>query len=345
MSQSRVSLGADYALSPKLRLYGQADYTGSRSGSFGLADGFNDDVTVRFGGEYRWTDRITAFSEYRANESVFDSGVANGLSASWSVSPSLNLRLRGEHVQPIGDNFQRNTAIGLGATWEPDSSKYILDGDIEYAAGQGGQRTWFASNSAGYRWKAFTFLGRNRYARTSNVSSNEVRERDRARVGAAWRPVENDRLNALAWYEYETDQQTGISERRHIWSIGGEYKPTAKLRFRTRAAGQVFDFDNPAITRKTTTLLFQGGADWDAHKRVNLAINGAIIGDDGFSNNTFGVGGEASVNVAKNLILGVGYNYSGLREDRIDRIFRSGFFVRMRVKFDENVWNIFDRDP
>jgi len=148
-TQSRVSVGADYALSPKLRLYGQADYTGSRSGSFGLADGFNDDVTVRFGGEYRWTDRITAFSEYRANESVFDSGVANGLSASWSVSPSLNLRLRGEHVQPIGDNFQRNTAIGLGATWEPESSKYILDGDIEYAAGQGGQRTWFASNSAG----------------------------------------------------------------------------------------------------------------------------------------------------------------------------------------------------
>lgn len=344
-AQSRVTLGADYAVSPKLRLYAQADYTGSRSGGFGLADGFNDDVTLRFGGEYRWTDRINAFSEYRANESVFDSGVANGLTASWSVSPSLNVRVRGEHVQPIAETFQRNTAIGLGATWEPESSKYLLDGDIEFAAGQGGQRTWFATNSAGYRVKALTFLGRNRYARTSNVASNEVRVRDRARIGGAWRPTDNDRLNALAWYEYEIDEQAGLNENRHIWSLGGEYKPTGRLRLRARSAGQVFDVSGLALDQKNTTLLFQGGADLDIHRWLNLAVNGAIIGDDAFSDNTFGVGGEASVNVAKNLLIGVGYNFSGLREERIERLYRSGFFVRLRVKFDEGIWNIFDREP
>ena len=342
-TQSRVSLGADYALTPKLRLYGQADYTGSRSGSFGLTDNFNDDVTVRFGGEYRLTDRITAFSEYRANESIFDSGVANGLTASWSVSPSLNVRLRGEHVQPISPDFLRNTAIGLGGTWEPESSKYILDGDIEYAAGQGGQRTWFASNSAGYRWKDFTFLGRNRLARTSNTQNDEVRLRDRARLGAAWRPVNNERLNGLAWYEYELENQTGLEERRHIWSLGGTYKPSGKLRLRARTAGQVFDFASPDIARKNTTILVQGGADFDVHKRINLALNGTLIGDNTFSDNTFGVGGEANIQVAKNLIMGVGYNYSGLREDRIDPLYRSGFFVRLRLKFDENIWNIFER--
>ena len=343
-TQSRISLGTDYALSPKLRLYAQAEYTGSRSGSFGLTDNFNDDVTVRLGGEYRWTDRVTAFSEYRANESIFDSGVANGLTASWSVSPSLNLRLRGEHVQPISDDFQRNTAISVGATWEPESSRYLLDGDIEYAAGQGGQRTWFASNSAGYRWNAITFLGRNRFARTSNVATDDVRLRDRARIGAAWRPTANDKLNALAWYEYELDEQALIDERRHIWSVGGEYKPGAKLRLRARTAGQVFASETDIFDQKNTTLLFQGGADLDVLKRLNLALNGSIIGDNTFADKSFGVGAEANVQVAKNLLLGVGYNYSGLEEQRVERLFRSGIFVRLRLKFDESIWNIFDRD-
>lgn len=343
-AQSRVALGADYALNPKLRLYAQAEYTGSRSGSFGLTDAFNDDVTVRFGGEYRWSERVTAFSEYRANQSIFDSGVANGITAGWSVSPSLNLRARAEHVQPISDDFLRNTAIGLGATWEPESRKYLLDGDVEYAAGQGGQRTWFASGSAGYRLKDLTFLGRNRLARTSNTVSNEVRLRDRARIGAAWRPTENDNLNALAWYEYELDEQTALNERRHIWSLGGEYKVDAKIRLRARTAGQVFDLDTAFIAQKNTTLLFQGGVDWDALARLNLAVNASLIGDNTFSDTVFGLGGEANMQVAKNLLLGVGYNYSALSEERLERLYRSGVFFRLRLKFDENIWNIFEQD-
>ena len=57
------------------------------------------------------------------------------------------------------------------------------------------------------------------------------------------------------------------------------------------------------------------------------------------------MGGEANYHLAKNLLVGVGYNYSGITEERLDRLFRSGFFVRMRLKFDENIWNIFDRFP
>ena len=345
-TQSRVSVGGDYALSPKLRLYAQADYTGSRSGSFGLLDGFNDDVTLRLGGEYRVTDRVTAFSEFRANESLFDSGVANGLTASWSVSPSLNLRVRGEHVQPISTDFLRNTAIAVGATWEPETSRYIIDGDVEFAAGQGGQRTWFVSNTAGYRLDDFTFVGRNRYARSENVGTDVVRQRDRARIGAAWRPTKNDTLNALGWYEYELDEQELLEERRHIWSFGGELKPAQKIRFRGRWAGQVFNSETAQISQSSTTMLVQGGIDWDAFKKLNLAVNASIIGDQGFSNDrTFGVGGEANYHLAKNLLVGVGYNYSGITEERLDRLFRSGFFVRMRLKFDENIWNIFDRFP
>ena len=341
-AQSRVSLGADYVLTPKIRLYGQADYTGSQSGSFGLTDSFNDDLTVRFGGEYRWTDRVTAFSEYRANEDFFDNGVANGLTASWSISPALNLRVRGEHVQPISDTFLRNTALGVGGTWEPESGKRILDGDLEYAAGQGGQRSWYTSFSAGQRWKDVTFLARNRYAQTSGGGSR--RERDRFRVGAAHRPTGNNKLNTLVWYEYELDDQSAFEEQRHIWSLGGEWQPGARIGWRGRFAGQEYAFSNPIVDEQSTTFLVQGGGDWDVHKRVNMALNASLITDSDIDNYTWGVGAEMNVHVVDNLLIGVGYNYTEIDEVRIDRLFRSGFFFRLRAKIDQNIWNIFDRD-
>ncbi len=339
-TQSRVSLGADYVISPKARLYVQGEYSGSRSGSFGLSDQFNDDVTLRIGGEYRWTDKISAFSEYRSNDGFFDSGVANGLSLGWSVSPSLNLRTRVEHVQPVGEQFSRNTAVSLGATWEPEGKSRILDADIDYSNGEDGQSSWFVSASAGQRWKDITFLARNRYAQT--VTAGERRERDRLRAGAAYRPTGNDRLNALAWYEYETDQSNTVDEQRHIWSAGGQWQPGAKVRWRGRIAGQKLSVSGDSFDENSTTFLAQGGADLDVHQRINLALNASLISDNQFDNLVWGVGGEMNFTLADNFLIGLGYNYSEVEEERFERLNRSGFFVRLRAKFDQNVWNIFD---
>lgn len=339
-AQSRVALGADYALTPKARLYVQGEYTGSQSGSFGLADTFNDDVTLRIGGEYRWTDKVTAFSEYRANDGFFDSGVANGLSAGWSVSPSLNLRTRVEHVQPVGEQFRRNTAASLGATWEPENRARILDGDLEYAAGEGGQRSWFLSASAGQRWNDITFLARNRYARTE--SAGERRERDRLRAGVAYRPERHNRLNALAWYEYETDDTDALDEQRHIWSLGGEWQASSRLRWRNRLAGQKLDIVGPTFNESSTTLLVQSGAELDVHARINLALNASLLGDSQLDNLVWGLGGEMNFALVENFLIGLGYSYSEVEEERFERLNRSGFFIRLRAKFDENIWNIFD---
>lgn len=46
--------------------------------------------------------------------------------------------------------------------------------------------------------------------------------------------------------------------------------------------------------------------------------------------------------LADNFLIGLGYNYSEVEEERFERLNRSGFFVRLRAKFDQNVWNIFD---
>jgi len=341
---NRFALGADYALTPSWRVYAQGEYSGSRSGGFGLADQFNSDITFRAGSEYRLPGNINAFSEYRANETLFDAGVAQGLTTSWALSPALNVRARVEHVQPISDTFRRNTAAGIGATWEPEENNWILDGDLEYGAGENGRQSWYASTTYGRRWEDVTLLIRNRLA--TSAGAGETRTRDRLRMGWAHRPVRDDALNTLAWYEFEVDDQPELRETRHIWSAGGERKPDAKLRLRGRIAGQYYSNVSPVglLDYDEVTLLAQAGLDRDIGKRWNLGANVSAITDGRFENQTVGLGGEANMVIRKGAMVGVGYNYAEVDRESLEGLYRTGFFIRLRMKFDQSVWNIFDRD-
>ena len=45
----------------------------------------------------------------------------------------------------------------------------------------------------------------------------------------------------------------------------------------------------------------------------------------------------------ENVLVSVGYNWAGINEDKIRDIHRTGFFLRVRAKIDENVWDLFDQ--
>ena len=338
---SRITLGADYALSPKTRLYTQGEWSSSRTGGFGLLEG-RDEVTFRAGAEHRWAGGVTAFTEYRAQESFFDAGVAQGLTASWSVSPAVNFRTRVEHVQPISDKYPRNTSAGLGATWQPEGDRSILDADVEYAVGETGRNSWYTSATYGRRWQDVTLLARNRLA--TSVGGDDSRTRDRLRIGAAHRPDQNDALNTLIWYEYEYDDQTSFRETRHTMSAGGEEKVDERLRLRGRLAGQSYSYTGNGIDSDEVTLLAQVGMDRDIGERWNAGVNLAGIADGDFENQYYGVGAEVNFIARENAMIGLGYNHTRLDEKRLEGLYRTGAFVRLRIKFDQSVWNIFDGD-
>ncbi|MEM7767931.1 MAG: hypothetical protein AAF253_10655 [Pseudomonadota bacterium] len=335
----RVGLGADYAINPAWRVYSQGEWSSSRSGGFGLVEG-RDDVTLRAGSEYRWSDNVNAFTEYRADEALFDAGVAQGLTARWALSPSLSTRARVEHVEPIADTFDRNTAIGVGGTWETEGRDRILDGDLEYAAGESDLENWYTSAAAGLRWDTMTFLARSRTALVRGDADD--RTLSRTRIGWAHRPEHNDRSNTLVWYEYELNDAGQDRSDRHIWSIGSELKRTADLRLRGRIAGQVYHFDGPVIDERTTTVLAQAGVDRDIGDRWNLTAHLAGLSDGGFDNHHYGLGAEINFVGAKNALIGIGYNHTRLREKHIRALYRVGTYLRLRVKFDRDVWDIFE---
>lgn len=338
-SASRLAIGADYALTPKWRTYLQGEYTGSRSGEFGLADAFNNDVTLRAGTEYRWMDNLTAFTELRSNQGLFDSGVAQGLNVNWKLSDALNVRARAEYVQPIIGQFQRNAATGIGFSWQPEDGLQILDGDVEYNAREGGQQSWYASSAYGRRWQDVTLLARNRFA--TITGNGEKRIRDRMRLGWAHRPASDDALNTLTWYEFELDDQTDQRETRHIWSIGGERKPSGLIRYRGRLAGQYYSYTGQGLDIDNVALLAQGGIERDVGKSWNVAANLMSITDGRFEDQTWGIGGEINYVAAENTMIGIGYNHTDLNGAEFKRLYRSGVFIRLRIKADQDLWNIF----
>ena len=273
---------------------------------------------------------------------IFDAGVAQGLTASWSVSPALNIRARAEHVQPIAETFERSTAIGVGATWQPESDDWIADADLEYGAGENGRGNWYSSASYGRRWNDVTFLARNRFA--TNKGSGISRTRNRLRAGWAHRPATDDALNTLAWYEYEPDHQADARNNNHMWSTGGERKPGADTRYRGRLAGQYYSFTGGALDFDTVTLLAQAGIDRDLSKRWTVGANIAAITDGKWLNQHYGFGAEVNYVAAKNTMVGLGYNHVRLNEDELRGLYRAGWYLRLRVKLNQDSWNIFARE-
>ena len=334
-----IRLGADYAATEKLRLYTQAELSSSRSGRFGLSDGVSSDATMRAGAEYRLSETVGLFSEYRAREDLFDSGLASGLTMGWDASPTLNVRLRAEHVQPIAETYDRSTALGVGLTREPEDQAWIADGDVEYAVAANDRQTWYVATTYGRRWDDVTFVARNRFAA---IGGGDSRLRNRLRLGWAHRPPGDEVLNTLAWYEYQVDDTPDLRETRQIWSFGGERKIEADWRLRGRFAGQYYSLTHPGGDTDLVTMIWQLGGDVDVSKRVNLAGDVAYLTDGRFENATFGVNAEANFILKENALIGLGYSYTQLDEERVRGLWRKGFYLRLRLKFDQSLWNIFD---
>jgi uncharacterized repeat protein (TIGR01451 family) len=335
----RFKLGADYAITPAVKAYLLSEWASTDRGAFAIGESARSNTSIRGGVEYRLTDNVKGFSEYRANQGSFDAGVANGLTVTAQPTESLQLRGRVEHVEALTEVYQGNTAAGIGATWEPEGGNSIVAGDIEYSLSQADRETWYANSTVGYRTDEVTFLARNRFAQTEEAEGDRVR--DRLRVGAAYRPVNNDKLNALAWYEYGLEDTPSETERSHIWSLGGEYKPDGETRLRSRYAGQKYEFEAGAVAEDSLLHMAQIGLDRDITDRLNLGLNLSGFTDEDFNEWNAGVGVEASYRVLDNVLLGLGYNYATLEEDDFRDLYQDGFFIRVRMKFDENSWNIF----
>ena len=341
-THKRLSVGTSYPVTESLEVYGQSEWSTTESGFFGLGDSNSAEFTTRAGMKYEWNESTNLYSEFRNKSGeIWDSGVATGIKTFWQVYPELKLTLSTERVQPISETFRGNTSVAIGSAYKSEDGLVLLEGDVEWSLSDLDQQTWYTNFNGGYKiGNELTFMLQNRYGLTQGAG--EERTRDRARFGSAYRPSELNQLSLLAWYEFNLDDTYNLTEMDHIWSIGGEYSIDESLRLRARYAGQYYQYASETLSAATFLQLGNIAVEFDVTEKLSLGLNGTLFFDVDLENIHTGIGADVSYAVAENLIATIGYNYETISEDQIRDLSQSGFHARLKMKFDDDSWDVFD---
>ncbi len=357
----RFLLANTYQYSPDLRFYVETEVANSRTGVFGLSETDTDRIIAKAGVEYQWYKGIKVFSDYRVSgQSVsgggFDSGIdsgllgssltsgalASGLRGDWELSKRSKVRGKLEFAEPVSgvSGEERTQAVAIGYTFEDEPTNLLFRSDLEWSHGRSRQG-WYAATSFAKRDGRVSYLAQNRFA--WDESRGEQRMRDRLRAGVAWRPVDQDTWSLLAWYGLEYDDRAGrdLTELTQSWAVGGEYRIFERTRLRARHAGRHYDATLDGISSDSLLLLATTGLEYELTKDINIAINATGFFDPWDGTHHLGIGGEIGYVVAENMMISLGYNFAELDEKNIRDIYDEGFFVRLKAKLGDDLWNTF----
>ena len=344
-------IGADYRLSDRNSIY--LNY---------LLDPDRSDIGYRgrvgnltAGMKSRYSDSLSVYAEQRYQSADHGpSGLihAFGLDLAADDRWSWGARLeKGTTSNPATGDLDR-TAVSLSAGYRFEKTKYA--GVIEYRTEDGnatGKRTsWLVKNSLGYQttpdWRVLAKLN---FA-ISNAGAGSTTDADFTEVvlGMGYRPVLNDKLNALFKYTYLADLPSPgqlsasggartFEQRSHVLSVDAIYDLVPKLsvggklgyRFGklrdTSVAGSGW-FNSRAwlgIARLDWHVVHK----WDAigelrylrAKEAGDARFGALVG--------------VYRHINEHVKVGVGYNFTDFSDDLTNLDYRSrGWFVNLLAK-------------
>lgn len=334
-----------YALDPNRELEGLNALTGRDKGRLvaGATRKINDQVTLTgensydlFGSRKSLTRAYGA--TYQANDRLtFDGALELG-----RVSDEL-----------VNTSFDR-TALSLGATYEDENltwrGRLELRRDEGLEAGDNRDADTIAGSFAA-RYKIsdsarllFAFEGIKSENATASIPNAEYAELS---FGYAFRPVDNDRLNVLAKYQfiYDMTERSGFTaptgsnfletprQKAHILSFDASYDLNRNWTVGGKVGGRWSEQDTDSgFTRNNATLgvlnlRYHAVHKWDFLLEARQ-LNAQDVGSQ------FGVLAAAYRHFGNNLKVGVGYNAGSFSDDLADVTYDDkGIFLNIVGKF------------
>ena len=170
----------------------------------------------------------------------------------------------------------------------------------------------------------------------SDLGAGAGRTTSSAMAGLAYRPVEYDRLNALAKFEFKRDKNRGSDidwkTDSYIGSIEGVRQASRRLQVMAKYAGKLAVEDDFSAY----TDLVAGRILYDLTSRFDLGAEYRVLHSYEADSLTHGGSIEAGCRVVKNLWLSVGYRFDEFDPDLSGGSYRGkGVYVTLRLKFDE----------
>jgi len=312
---------------------------------------------LTFGAKTRFNDSLSVYGEerfgYGQNQTSLTHvyGLTFNPSEVWSFGANVE---NGQIEDNINGTFDR-TAVSLSAGHATESVRLAtnLEARFEDGVQAGNNRdrtTWLMRNTAsfdaGENWEV---LGRFNFA-ISDSDQSDFLDADFVEgvVGAAYRPVNNDRLNALLKYTYFEDlspaqqfsaggTQALARQKSQIFSVDAIYDLNEKL-----SIGGKYGFRSGEVALSRTSDDFVtsdahlGVVRFDYHvvKKWDILVEGRILSSSLADDQEFGALAGLYRHVGDNTKIGVGYNFSRFSDDLRDFDADSdGFFLNLVGKF------------
>ena len=348
-----ASIGAGYRLNDGEEYYLNYALDAQRAPPGGSARGFssNGRNTVTLGGRKRFNDQISVYGEERSSFGD-SSGLTHAFGVdlapfeNWSFGGSLEV---GE-LEEFGNVIERE---GYTATAGYVSEDVKFGGAFEWLedTNNGAKReTWLFRSNLGYKvspdWRALL-----RYNKAeSNFSGGAFFNGDftELQVAGAYRPVDNNRVNALLRYTYYEDlpgaeqvSNSGTSalpaQKSNVFSLDGNVRVTNWLTLGGKAGlreGEVSlsRLDDDFVDSQAS--LWIGRADVHFVKRWDALAEIRSLNVDTAGNSETGALVALYRHFGDNAKVGVGYNFTDFSDDLTDLSYDDkGLFLNFVAKF------------
>ncbi|CAN5397463.1 hypothetical protein BH10PSE17_BH10PSE17_10110 [soil metagenome] len=367
--KKRLALGSTYKLDDRSRLYARWE-TQQGLASTDSLNPADKSTTFTFGADTTYWDTTQFYSEYRLRDALGDTlttrdtQLANGVRNSWQIQEGLRATTAAEYLKIMQGEGRAAYALigGLDYTANP---LWKAMGRLEYrrlmddrtTIGDDRQDSYLSTMTLARKLdRDWTLLLRN-YALVNTFADRGDRIQDRAQVGFAYRPVDTNAINALARYEYKAERdQSGlptdivgtevaaVKRDVHIVAVNADYHPSRPWWSTGRLAAKSVkeQFYGTAVDRYTAMLL-AGRTVYDITEDWDLGLLGSILWSPQGRSKQYASGLEVGYLLKTNLWLSLGYNFTGFSDRDLAgaEYTRQGVFVRLRFKFDED---LFKRD-
>ncbi len=302
----------------------------------------SEDATV-LGAESPYGEHGRVYSEYQWGTMGGRSGSRSlvGLRRRWQMTEGFNLLLAAEHSQldMTADDGGRYT-LALGLTYDNDGL-FRARTLNEWRRDRGlAARSQFVTDTFAELDlnESFTLQGKFRRSHTTATGGGPGTAFHEQSLGLAYRPVENDRLNALARVTLlsedplQRDGLTGPSSSQ-VFSADWSYEIGKRLEWVGKQAFRLKESDAGGLERFTTrTSLTIQRMNLDLFDEFGLGLEYRRLGQDETDSTRTGWLAEVMWDHFQYLRLGLGFNFTDFSDDEFsdNEYSEYGWFLRLQ---------------
>lgn len=339
-STTLYRVGADWRVADKTRLYARYEHSRDYGGAYGLGVG-NAGSTFAVGIDTQYMQDGSVYSEYRLRDASTgrDVQAALGLRNGWRLAEGLRLTT---NVERLTSTSGGSNAAGVGLEYTA-SELWKSSGRIEWREDANNTNWLLTLGVARKLDRNWTMLARDYLNLVQAITPTATgRRQNRFQTGFAYRPVDNNKFDALGLYERKMDNDPagGTNSVTDIISLRANYHPSRPWWVSGRYAyKRVNELLLGTVNDSYRAQLFGGRLTYDVTNRWSVGtIFSVLQGQGGAKQYAYGV--EVGYVLVDNLYVTLGYNWRGFSDADLtaNDYTNRGWVLGMRYKFDEDLF-------